>query len=125
MNPTRGCDRAEAVTRASKSGALTGNRTRLPVRRTAASSALAVSRYRRGNDSRAGVLRGQANGQPLTPLFPTATQCFTAPACRHSRTESVRLNAALIAGTIGGLAHLILRKVRDPNGKDFQSYEAL
>jgi hypothetical protein len=105
MKPTRGCDRAEARTLASRFKPGGGSRTRFPVRRTAASSALLVSRYARGNASRACVLRRKPNGQPLAPLLATTTQSFASPAGRHARAKPVRLDSTLVAGTIRGLSH--------------------
>lgn len=105
MKPTRGCDRAEARTLASRFEPGGGSRTRFPVRRTAASSALLVSRYARGNASRACVLGGQLHGQPLAPFFATTTQSFTPPPGRHARAKPVRLDPTLISGTISWLTH--------------------
>src|SRR5687768_12392395 len=105
--PTRERRRGEATARTSSSPV----RIRFPSRRTACRSASRVSRWLRGNGLGAdgsgagGVLRRQLNGQPLTTLLAAPAQRGAPPLRGHARAEAVRPDPALVAGTVGGLAH--------------------
>jgi hypothetical protein len=80
---------------------------RFPVRLTASRSASLVSRLRRGNlsDLGAGVLCRQLDRKPLASLLTAPAENFTTPFSSHPQSETMRTDTALIAGTVGGLAH--------------------
>lgn len=102
-SPTRGCAKGEAMTRTSRCSV----RNRFPFVLTCRSSARCVSRWLRGNasDSGACVLGRQLNGEPLAALLATTAENCAAPFCCHALAESMGTDAALVAWTIGGLAH--------------------
>src|SRR6478672_1706777 len=105
----RGMPRGEARTRTSRCTV----RIRFPSRRTVCMSEPRVSRWRRGKPKpslRACVLVWQLNGEALPALLATAAENFTSPLGFHTRTESVRLDTALVAGTIRRLTHVPLQK---------------
>jgi hypothetical protein len=106
--PTRGCPKAEAITRTSRCIV----RIRFPSRATFWSSTPRVSRWLRGKSSPcrgcwsgAAVLARDPNSQPLPPFLPTAAESLASPLGRHAGTKPVRTGTPLIAGTIGGLTH--------------------
>jgi len=80
---------------------------RFPARLTASRSASLVSRELRGKPSvlGAGVFRRQLDGEPFASLLAAAAKNFTTPFSSHSQPETVGSDAALVAGTVGGLAH--------------------
>jgi hypothetical protein len=101
--PTRGCNNREADARASRRSVCM----RFPVRLTASRSASLVSRCLRGNPSvlGAGVFCRQLDGKPFTSLLSTPAENFTPPFSSHPQPETMRADTALVAGTVGGLAH--------------------
>lgn len=102
--PTRAYESGEAVVRTSRCSL----RNRLPSCLTRSMSAFRVSRERRGKTRRPlgpGVLRRQPNGQLLTTLLPATAKNRTPPFRRHTCTEPVLANTALVARTVGGLSH--------------------
>ena len=103
MKPTLGCAKGEARARTSKYSV----RIRFPFAFTCCSSARVVSRWLRGNVSGSGarVLRGQLNGEPLPTLLAAPAEHRAAPTRGHPLPEAMRSDAALVARTIGGLAH--------------------
>jgi hypothetical protein len=101
--PTRGCNNREADARASRRSVCM----RFPVRLTASRSASLVSRWLRGNPSvlGAGVFRRQLDGKPFASLLTAPAENFTTPFSSHPQPETMRADAALVTGTVGGLAH--------------------
>ena len=55
--------------------------------------------------SGAGVLAGEANRQALAALPPPAAENFAAPLGLHASAETMRPDAALVAGAIRRLTH--------------------
>jgi len=102
--PTLGCENREADARASRRSVCM----RFPVRLTASSSASLVSRLLRGKprDLGAGVLRRQLDGEPFTSLLAPPAEYFSTPFSSHPQPKAMGANTALIAGTVGRLAHL-------------------
>jgi hypothetical protein len=102
--PTLGCKNREADARASRRPVCI----RFPVRLTASRSASLVSLLLRGKRRGlgAGVLCRQLNGKPLTSLLAPPAQNFAAPFSSHSQPKTMGANSALVAGTVGRLAHL-------------------
>src|SRR3954462_3531238 len=101
--------RGEARTRTSRYAV----RTRFPSRMTVCMSRPRVSRCCRGKPKpslRACVLVWQLNGEALTTLFAATAENCTSPLGFHARAESMRLDAALIPGTICRLTHVRLQK---------------
>src|SRR5205823_11296253 len=101
---TRGCPSGVSRRLTSKKRA----RTRRPECSRRSMSVLVVTRRARGNPSfrsGAGVLAGQLYRQTLAPLLPAAAQYCTTPFGIHACAETMRPNAALVAGTVGGLTH--------------------
>jgi hypothetical protein len=45
------------------------------------------------------------DGEPFASFFAAAAKNFTSPFSSHPQPEAMRANTALVAGTIGGLAH--------------------
>jgi hypothetical protein len=107
--PTRGCPRGEAIARTSRCMV----RTRFPSRATPCSSIPRVSRWLRGKRrpcrdscrSGAGVLARDPNSQPLPALLSATAESLAPPLCGHASAESMRPDAPLVTGTIGGLTH--------------------
>jgi hypothetical protein len=101
--PTRGCSNREADARASRRSVCI----RFPVRLTNSRSASLVSRALRGkpNALRASVFRRQLDSEPFASLFAAAAKNFTSPFSSHTQPEAVCTDAALVAGTVGGLTH--------------------
>ena len=101
--PTLGYSNREADARASRRSVCI----RFPVRLTASRSASLVSRDLRGKprDLGAGVFRRQLNGEPFTSLLAAAAKNFTSPFSSHPQPKTMRADPALVAGTVGGLAH--------------------
>ena len=88
-------------------------RIRFPSRMTVSMSRLRVSRSARGNpkpSSGACVFRRQFDGETLASLFSAAAEYFASPTSLHACTKPVSLDAALVPGTIGRLAHGPLQK---------------
>ncbi len=101
--------RGEALNRTSRCTV----RTRFPSRMTSCNSWPRVNRERRGKPKpslRACVLVWQLNGETLAPLLTTPAENCTSPLGFHARPESVRLDPALVAGTICWLTHVRLQK---------------
>src|SRR4051812_6264309 len=101
--------RGEARTRTSRCTV----RIRFPSRMTVWMSRPRVSRWRRGKSKpslRACVLVWQLNGEALTTLLATTAENCTSPLGFHACAESVRLDAALVPGTICRLTHVRLQK---------------
>jgi hypothetical protein len=103
ITPALGCNNREADARASRRSVCI----RFPVRLTASRSASLVSRELRGKPRVLGasVFRRQLDGKPFTSLLPPTTQDFTSPSGCHPEPETMCPDTALVAGTIGGLAH--------------------
>jgi len=92
---------------------INGERCRLPERARRAMSPLRVMRRSRekprpGSD--ASVLAGDFYRQALAAFFATTAQCGAAPPRFHAREKTVRADAALVAGAVGGLSHTNLFK---------------
>jgi len=107
--PIRETPRGEAMNRTSRCTV----RIRFPSRMTCCKSWPRVSRERRGKPEpslRACVLVWQLNGEALAPLFTATAENCTSPLGFHARAESVRLDAALVPGTIRRLTHVRLQK---------------
>src|SRR5688572_10594181 len=66
--------------------------------------------------SGAGVLARQLHHQALAPLLAAASEGGATPLGFHARAKSVRLDAALVAGTVGGLTHLRTPDVKIARG---------
>src|SRR4051812_34873488 len=91
-------------------------------------SRLRVSRWRRGNAKpslRACVLVWQLNGEALPSLFATAAENCTSPPGFHARAKPVRLDAALVPGTICRLTHVRLQKRYERNCKNCKNCKAV
>ena len=103
ITPMRGWPRGEATARTSRCSV----RIRLPSRATLDRSFPCVNRRVRGkpNCLSAAVLRRQLDRQPLAPLLAATAQHFTSPPRGHARTESMRADPALVAGTVRWLSH--------------------
>jgi hypothetical protein len=107
--PMRETSRGEAVNRTSRCTV----RTRFPSRMTSCNSWPRVNRERRGKpwpSLRACVLVWQSNGEALTALLTATAENFTSPLGFHARAESVRLDPALVSGTVCRLTHVRLQK---------------
>jgi len=101
--------RGEARTRTSRYAV----RIRFPSRMTFCMSGLRVSRCCRGKpkpSSGAGVLVWQLDGEALAALSAATAENCTSPLGFHARAKSVRLDPALVAGTIRRLTHVRLQK---------------
>jgi hypothetical protein len=106
---TRVCPREESSRLISRKRA----RMRCPERSRRSMSVVRVIRRARGKPSfgsGAGVLAGKLDRQALATLLPTATQNFASPFGFHARAETVRPNATLVAGAVGGLTHACSKK---------------
>ena len=101
--PTLGYSNREADARASRRSVCI----RFPVRLTASRSASLVRRARRGKprDLGAGVFRRQLDGEPFTSLLAAPAKNFASPFSSHPQPKTMCTDTALVAGTIGGLAH--------------------
>ena len=125
ISPTRGCGRGEATARNSRCSV----RMRFPSRAMTRMSASRVSLRLRGNRkaSGAGVLARQLNREPLTPFLPAPAQNFSPPTCRHPRAKAMRLDTALVTGTVRGLTHAVLQNGAEigggQNGKGSRNHE--
>jgi hypothetical protein len=110
ITPMRGRNKREGVARASRCSVCT----RFPVRLTSSRSASLVSRWLRGKpiDLRAGVFRRQLHSEPLPTFFASTAKYFTSPFSRHTQSEPVGSNAALISGTVRGLTHYTTPETR-------------
>jgi hypothetical protein len=109
--PTLGCDNREVDARASRRSVCI----LFPVRLTASRSVSLVSLDLRGkpNDLGAGVFRRQLNGEPFTSFLAAPAKNFTPPFSSHPQPEPVGTDAALVAGTIGGLTHYFYSRIRE------------
>lgn len=57
------------------------------------------------NASGACILRRKLHGELLTPFLPAPIEHIASPTRSHAFAKAVRPDAALIAGSVGGLAH--------------------
>src|SRR6185503_5268121 len=109
MIPIRERPRGEARIRTSRYAV----RIRFPSRMTFCMSRPRVRLCCRGKPKPslcACVLVWQLNGEALASLLAAAAENFTSPFRFHARAESMRLDQALIAGTIRRLTHVRLQK---------------
>jgi hypothetical protein len=61
-------------------------------------------------DLRAGVFVRELDGETLASLLAAAAEYFASPPRGHALAKAMCPDAALVTGTVGGLAHTKLRR---------------